>query len=66
MPRPVVPIFSSPIAPSRAWSSATWQGSTSGQAGETLRRDRSSTPAASSSRISVNSAVGDSTTPLPM
>ena len=65
MPRPVVPILVSPIAASRAWSSATWIGSTSGQAGEILSRERTSTPAASSSPISCSSAAGDSTTPLP-
>ena len=65
MPRPVVPIFVSPIAASRAWSSATWIGSTSGHAGEIFRRERTSTPAASSSPISCSSAAGDSTTPLP-
>jgi hypothetical protein len=32
MPRPVVPTLFSPSANSRAWSSATWIGSTSGQA----------------------------------
>ena len=58
-------IFSSPIDDSRAWSSATWIGSTSGQAGEILRRERTSTPAASSSPITCSSADGDSTTPLP-
>jgi hypothetical protein len=41
-------------------------GSTSGHAGEMRRRERISIPAASSSRISVMSADGDSTTPLPM
>ncbi len=66
MPRPVVPIFASPIAPSRAWSSATWYGRTSGQAGEILRRGRTDTPALSSSPISCSSADGDTTTPLPM
>ncbi len=34
---------------SRAWSSATWIGRTSGHAGEIFRRRRTSTPAASSS-----------------
>ena len=37
-----------------------------GQAGEILRRERTSTPAPSSSPISCSSAVGESTTPLPM
>ncbi len=55
-----------PSHASRAWSSATWYGSTSGHAGEIASRERTSTPAASSSPISCSSADGDSTTPLPM
>ncbi len=69
MPRPVVPILPPEVpdaAASRAWSSATWHGRTSGHAGEIDRRERSSTPAPSSSRISAISAEGESTTPLPI
>ena len=38
---------------------------TSGQAGEIASRERTSTPAPSSSAISCSNAVGETTTPLP-
>src|ERR1051325_9429002 len=67
MPRPVVPIFFSPLAASRAKSSAEWQARISGQASETARRATTlRTPPASSSSISATSACGETTTPLPM
>ena len=46
MPRPVVPIFASPFARSRAWSSATWYGRMSGHASRDaqLRRARRRRP----------------------
>jgi hypothetical protein len=67
MPRPVVPIFFSPFAASRATSSAPWYGRISGQASDTHRRATTPcTPADPSSSISWMSASGESTTPLPM
>lgn len=66
MPRPVVPILAAPRLISRALSMATWYGRISVAASEMRRRLLTSTPADSSSSISLNSASGDSTTPLPM
>ncbi len=66
MPRPVEPIALPPAARSRAWSRAMWYGMISGAAGEIFRRERTSTPEASSSAISFCSAAGEITTPLPI
>src|SRR6476659_11264398 len=66
MPRPVVPIALPPAAFSRAWSSAMWYGMISGVAGLIFRRERTTTPVASSSSISLRRAPGCSTTPLPI
>src|SRR5690606_34946004 len=66
MPRPVVPMALPPAAFSRAWSRAMWYGMISGVAGEIFSRERTSTPLASSSSISLRSAAGLSTTPLPI
>src|SRR5690242_1692382 len=66
MPRPVVPMALPPAAFSRAWSRAMWYGMISGVAGLIFRRGRTSTPLASSSSISLRSAAGLSTTPLPI
>src|SRR5690606_2431287 len=66
MPRPVVPMALPPAARSRAWSRAMWYGMISGVAGLTFSRERTSTPASSSSAISFISAAGESTTPLPI
>src|SRR5690606_19110845 len=66
MPRPVVPIALPPAAFSRAWSRAMWYGMISGVAGLIFSRERTSTPLDSSSSISLRSAAGLSTTPLPI
>src|SRR5690606_5856865 len=65
-PRPVVPIALPPAAFSRAWSRAMWYGMISGVAGLIFSRERTSMPLASSSSISLRSAAGLSTTPLPI
>ncbi|MNY26615.1 hypothetical protein D3C86_1604740 [compost metagenome] len=66
MPRPVVPILPSERAASRAWSSATWYGRIRVQAGLMRRRSRTGTPFSSSLVISLSSASGATTTPLPI
>src|SRR3546814_23819 len=66
MPRPVVPMALPPAAFSRAWSRAMWYGMIRGVAGLIFSRERTSTPASSSSPISLISAAGESTTPLPI
>src|SRR5690348_14705266 len=66
MPLPVVPIFCSPRASSRALSSRAWIGSTSGVASEIFRRSRTLMPAFSTFSISRSRSGHDSTTPLPI
>ena len=66
IPRPVVPIGLSPRAVSRATSNATWKGKISGHASLIKRRSRTGTPRSSSMPISLISASGDKTTPLPI